>query len=255
MGPVHPAPLTLPLLEGGDGAQGPRQPAQAFQGPPTTAALVLQVQLQQQRVRSGAAPHYTHRSGLGHPGQGYLRPLQAHGPRPLRQHAELCGEGVSQLRASPLTGTSAPIPPLTCLRKGLGQLDQGPVWSGTGQGTAGLLRVTCGTKQGLDVLLQALGCEAGRQCLEEQARRGAGRGGPQAQPGTAQSVLLLGQDPRCICGQGKGGCQAGRPAGEPACPFPSMPSPAGSRKLSMPPGPSLCQLNTGPPPELLRFSK
>ena len=117
---------------------------------------------------------------------------------------------------------AAPVPPLTCLRKGLGQLHQGAIWSGTGQGVARLLRVPSGTKQSLDILLQELGCGARRQSLEQQARRGAWWGWPQAQPGPLQSVLRPGQDPRGICGRGECVVRAGGQR-SPGCPFPLVP--------------------------------
>lgn len=102
-------------------------------------------------------------------------------------------------------GTPALVPPLTCLREGLGQLHQGPVWSGTVQGAAGLLRVSDGPQQGLDVLLPVLGGGARGQSLEQQAGRSAGRGRPQAQLSITKLVLLLGQDPLCVCRVGTSG--------------------------------------------------
>lgn len=77
-----------------------------------------------------------------------------------------------------------PNPPLTCLRKGIGQLDQSPVRPGAGQGTAGLYWEPRGTQQGLDMLLQTLGCGARGQSLEQQACRGSWWSWPQAQLGT-----------------------------------------------------------------------
>lgn len=115
-------------------------------------------------------------------------------------------------------GTPALVPPLTCLREGLGQLHQGPVWSGTVQGAAGLLRVSGGPQQGLDVLLPVLGGGARGQSLEQQAGWGAGRGRPQAQLSTTKLVLLLGQDPLCVCRWGERAVRASSLPG-PAHPF------------------------------------
>lgn len=155
-----PSPLTLPLLEGNNSAQLPRQAAQALQGPPTTSALILQVQLQQQQVHRGHAPHHTHSSGLGHPGHRHRGPIQVGIPGLLLQDMNFCGKCASQLGAPPLTSTLAPFQPLTCLRKGHGQLDQSPIRSGTDQGMAGLLWVSYGTQQGMDMLLQVQGHSA-----------------------------------------------------------------------------------------------
>lgn len=70
------------------------------------------------------------------------------------------------------------------LRKGPGQLDQCPVWPGTGQGATGLHWVSHGTEQGLDVLFHTQGCSVQGQSLKQQTCRGTRWGWPQAELGT-----------------------------------------------------------------------
>lgn len=57
---------------------------------------------------------------------------------------------------------------------------------------AGLLWVPHGVQQGLDVLLQVLGCSARGQSLEQQACRSTRWGWLQAQLCTVKHMLLLG---------------------------------------------------------------
>lgn len=216
------APLTLLLLEGCNRAQVPRQASKAFQGPPATMELSLQVQLLQRQAITGDAPHHTHVSSLGH-----LSSLQAQGL--FLQDSDFCGGGC---RWAP---SVSPVLHVTCFGEGPGQLGQDPVWSGTVPGTAGLLWGPRGTQQGLAVLLWVLGC------------------------GVRGAVL------------GAAGVQGHPRACAPPRPRPSLHLQAGvewdvrahshQRALRLPltfsllksecspPPPSLCQLNTGPPPE------